>query len=208
MKEELATKEEVSQAWEILRSSGAYLEGHFYLPSTGLHYNDFFQIPLALQYSNNARVLCIALARILRRSGILHSLQKGKRFTLAAPMDAGIPVAFWVGENLDADRILWVSRYGEDWSLRPFIEIDGKDQVLLVDDTILTGGTMGSVVDFVRRKGASIIAIAAIVDRRARKGDFNGIPIYSLLSVKSLRYKPKNCPMCKARKKVTEIRLR
>lgn len=172
-------------------------EGHFLLSQTGLHYEHFFQIPLALQHSKNAKVLCVALGRVLRRSGILHQLDSDKRFTIIAPMDAGVPVAFWTGEHLGADRILWVNRSDDGWRFRPFIDIDKNDQVFIVDDAILTGGTISSVVKFVRSRGASIVAIAALVDRRDERESFDGIPVFCVIHESGKKYKPKECPLCK-----------
>ncbi|MFQ5838384.1 MAG: phosphoribosyltransferase family protein [Thermoplasmata archaeon] len=196
MEQLYATKDEVERAWDILQSAGALKQGHFLLPQTGLHYEHFFQVPLALQHSRDAKILCVALGRVLRRSGILHRLDRSRRFTILAPMDAGIPVAFWTGEHLSADRILWVNRANKGWKFRPFIGIDKDDQVIIVDDAILTGGTISSVVKFVRSRGSSIVAIATIVDRRDETPSFDGIPVYCLIHEKGKKHKPEECPLC------------
>jgi len=208
MKEELPTEEELEAAREALKVSGAYLEGHFFLPSTGKHYDVFFQMAKALQHSRHARTLCVGLARILRRSGILHRIEKGKRFTILAPVDAGIPVAFWVGENLDADRIVWVSKYGEEWGLRPLVTLDENDIIILVDDIIFTGKTLNSVLKFLKSKGAETVAIAALVDRRKGNGKFNGLQVYSIIKAESAAYDPEDCPMCREGKEIKEIKLK
>lgn len=201
----IATEEEVERAWEILETAGALKKGHFLLPKTGLHYEHFFQVPLALQDSRDAKVLSVSLGRVLRRSGILHRLDADKRFTVLAPMDAGIPVAFWTGEHLGADRILWVNRSGSNWHFRPFIDIDKDDQVILVDDAILTGGTIEGVVKFVQSRGASIVAIATIVDRRDERESFNGIPVHCVIHERGKKYKPEECPLCARGLELIEI---
>ncbi len=201
----MATDSEVRRLWEILETTGALKKGHFVLPRAGLHYEYFFQVPLALQHSKYAKILCVALGRVLRRSGILHRLDKDKRFTMLAPMDAGIPIAFWTGEHLGADRILWVNRTDDGWRFRPFIEIDKKDQVMLVDDAILTGGTISAVVDFVRSQGSPIISIATLVDRRDDGASFDNIPVHSLLREVGKKYDPNKCPLCKEGVKLVEI---
>ncbi len=200
-----ATEEEQRRAWEILESTGALMKGHFLLPRTGLHYEHFFQIPLALQHSKYAKILCVALGRVLRRSGILHRLDKAKRFTMLAPVDAGIPIAFWTGEHLDADRILWANRTNDGWKFRPFIEIDDKDQVMLVDDAILTGETVSAVVDFVKSQGSSMVAIATLIDRRDKIESFGGIPVHHVLHEVGKMYEPADCPLCEKGVKLVEI---
>ncbi|MEE9592715.1 MAG: phosphoribosyltransferase family protein, partial [Thermoplasmata archaeon] len=196
MEQYYATEREVERAWAILRSTGALKEGHFRLPRTEFHYQRFFQVPLALQNSRDAKILCVSLGRVLRRSGVLYRLEKRKRFTVIAPMDAGIPVAFWMGEHLDADRILWANQTSNGWGFRPFIDIDEDDQVILVDDAILTGGTLASVSEYIRSKGSSVVAVATIVDRREKREDFDGSPSYCLLHEKGGKHIPKTCPLC------------
>ena len=207
MKVESATELELVRAWKALEDSGAYVKGHFFLPSTGKHYDEFFQMAKALQYTKHARTLCIGLARILRRSGILHKIEKGKRFTILAPADAGIPVAFWMGENLGSDRILWVSKYEDKWDLRPLVKMDENDVIILVDDTTLTGNTINQVMDFVKVRGAQVIAVAVIVDRRSEKGEFNGLPVFSIIKAEGSTFDPDSCPMCTENQKLVEIRL-
>ncbi len=205
MEYHIATAEEVDRAWDILKSTGALKTGHFLLPQTDLHYEHFFQVPLALQHSKYAKILCVALGRVLRRSGILYRLDQSKKFTMLAPMDAGIPVAFWTGEHLRADRILWVNRANDTWTFRPFIDIDENDQVILVDDAILTGGTVSSVLKFVKSKGSSIVAIATLVDRRDERESFDGIPVHCVIHERGKKYKPKECPLCEQGMELVKI---
>src|SRR5215510_12672776 len=54
------------QVRDLLRETGALRQGHFEFP-TGLHSSDYFQMPLAMRYHGNARVLNVALSRLLRR---------------------------------------------------------------------------------------------------------------------------------------------
>ncbi|MBL7075642.1 hypothetical protein ISS37_10450 [candidate division KSB1 bacterium] len=201
----LATEEEVNLTWNILKSTGAFREGHFSLSVTGFHYDKFFQLPLALQKVKNARTLCVNLGRVLLRSGILNRLDKDKSFTLVGPTDAGIPVAFWTGEFLRADRILWAIRQDDDWTFRQFMEVGAGDQVIVVDDISFTGQTLDSLVKFILRQGAHIEAVAVIVDRREVKEDFGTIPTYSLLQVDFSKYSPQTCPLCRQGRQCTEV---
>ncbi len=205
---EFVREDETERTWDILKETESFLEGHFVIPPGKKHYTQFFQIPRALQYSAYARILCVTLGRVIRRSGMLRRIEPDKRFTVLAPEDAGIPVAFWFGEHLGADRILWVRRTDGGWGLRPFIHLDEKDQVFLVDDSILSGQTFEEVIDFVEGSGASVVAAACIVDRRDGAAAVKGVPLFTLIRTPSTRYEPEECPACEKGEKPTEIQMR
>src|ERR671912_434282 len=88
----------------ILRRTGAFREGHFVYPS-GKHTPHYFQMPLAFRYYDTARVLAVALSRLLRiEKEISSALPK---ISIISPGPGGIPVAFAVREALSADQIYW-----------------------------------------------------------------------------------------------------
>src|SRR5882724_5310574 len=49
----------------ILRETGALREGHFEYPS-GMHSNEYLQVPLAMRYYQHQRTLSVGLSRLLR----------------------------------------------------------------------------------------------------------------------------------------------
>jgi orotate phosphoribosyltransferase len=199
------TPEERSRAWGILQRTGALLEGHYRHPRTGLHYEQYFQTPLALQHTRHARALAVSLGRIVRRSGALYALRPGHTFTIVTPGEAGIPVAFWMGEHLDAHRILWANRKEGNWSFRPLMKVDERDQVLLVDDVILTGDTLASLSDSLREAGSEVMAAAVMVDHRTKGGSLRGLPVLALVETQGAVYDPKGCPLCGRGLKLEEI---
>src|SRR5262245_56791317 len=92
---------------ELLKKTGALREGHFEFP-TGLHSTHYFQMPLAMRYHDNARVLNVALSRLLRREPeVLAALPN---CAIVAPATGGIPVAFGIREALKADQIYWAHK--------------------------------------------------------------------------------------------------
>src|ERR1035438_5392031 len=56
------TQEEVVT---VLRETGALRVGHFEYPS-GLHSNEYLQVPLAMRYYQHQRMLSVGLSRLLR----------------------------------------------------------------------------------------------------------------------------------------------
>ncbi len=199
------TPEEKATAWAILQDSGALLQGHYGHPRTGLHYEQYFQTPLALQHTRFARTLAVSLGRVVRRSGLLHGLLPDHTFTLVTPGEAGIPVAFWMGEHLEAQRILWASQRDGQWGFRPLVEVGKADQVLLVDDVILTGVTISSLADFLAKRGAEPMAVAVLVDHRPKGGNLGKLPVFALVETQGAVYNPKDCPLCRRGEKLREI---
>ncbi|TFB09966.1 hypothetical protein E3V36_05295 [Candidatus Marinimicrobia bacterium MT.SAG.2] len=202
-----ATSEETEQAWQILTSTGAYREGHFEFDKTGFHYDKFFQLPLAYQYTKNARILSVTLSRMIRRSGILARFQEGKTFTIVTPSDVGIPIAFWAGEVLDADRILWMPKFEGERTFHQFVELSDQDQVMIVTDIMFSGEQVKNAYEKIKSTGASVVLITSIVDRRKEVHDYDGVLVMPLLKVNSERHSPEECPMCKEGIELTKVQL-
>src|SRR6266404_7792357 len=97
----IPTQEEVVA---ILRESGALRDGHFEYPS-GLHSNEYLQVPLALRYYQHARTLSVALSRLLRANSEIHAMIS--QLSIVAPATGGLPVAYGVCEALRAHQVYW-----------------------------------------------------------------------------------------------------
>ncbi len=207
MDDSRATSEETKQAWQILTSTGAYREGHFQFDKTGYHYDKFFQLPLAYQYTKNARILSVTLSRMIRRSGILARFQEGKTFTIVTPSDVGIPIAFWAGEVLDADRILWMPKFEGERTFHQFVELSDQDQVMIVTDIMFSGEQVKNAYDKIKSTGASVVLITSIVDRRKEVHEYDGVLVMPLLKVNSERHSPEECPMCEEGIELTKVQL-
>jgi len=57
------------------------------------------------------------------------------------------------------------------------------ERVLIVDDLLATGGTVGAVVDLVKGSGGKIVGIAFLIELKDLKGldKLKGYPVYSLI---------------------------
>ena len=207
MDETWATTEEMEKAWQILKETGAYREGHFLFDRSDLHYDKFFQLPLAYQYSSNARILSVTLSRMMRRNGILSRLREDRRLTIVTPSDVGIPIAFWTGEVLEANRILWMPKLKGERTFHQFVELEEKDQVIIVTDIMFSGDQVRNACNKIKSTGASIELICSLVDRRKDVIDYDDIGVMSLLQVQSARHSPDSCPLCKEGVKLTKVEL-
>ena len=181
------------QVTELLRETGALREGHFEFP-TGLHSGHYFQIPLAMRYHGNARVLNVALSRLLRREPeVLAALPN---CAIVAPAAGGIPVAFGVREALNADQIFWAEKDEDRYYFRQYLDAHGL-KCILVDDVVRTGKVITMMIDLIGSAGAEVVAIGSLVHFKDAHMETRDVPYYSLLEVEPRFYEPDKCPMCR-----------
>jgi orotate phosphoribosyltransferase len=181
------------QVIELLGETGALREGHFEFP-TGLHSGHYFQMPLAMRYHGNARVLNVALSRLLRREPeVLAALPN---CAVVAPAAGGIPVAFGVREALNADQIFWAEKDEGRYYFRQYLDAHGL-KCILVDDVVRSGKVITGMIDLIRSAGAEVVAIGSLVHFKDAHMDTGDVPYYSLLEVEPHFYEPDDCPMCR-----------
>src|SRR6267378_3621909 len=113
----LPTQEEVVR---VLRDTGALRDGHFVYPS-GLHSNEYLQVPLAMRYYQHARTLSVGLSRLLRANSEIRTIIP--ELSIVSPATGGLPVAYGICEALGARRVYWAEREatGMPYRFRPFI---------------------------------------------------------------------------------------
>ena len=145
---------------EILKSTGAFREGHFVYPS-GQHTPHYFQMPLAFRYYDTARVLAVALSRKLRlEKDVSSALPK---VSIISPSPGGIPVAFAVREALTAEQIYWAEREEGKRMFRQYVQKGDVHPCVIVDDISRTGAAIQETVEIVQQLGARVIGAATIV---------------------------------------------
>ncbi len=70
-------------------------------------------------------------------------------------------------------------------------------KVLVVEDTINSGGTSQDTVAASRRSGAEVVAVAGIWNRGGVTAEKLGVPkLYSLIDLQMDNYPAANCPLC------------
>ena len=179
------TQEEVLH---VFRDSGALLEGHFQLTS-GLHSDRYFQCAKVLQYPEYAGRLCGEIAQKFRPAGIA---------VVVAPALGGIVVGQEVARQLGA-RSIFAERKEGVMQLRRGFAIARGERVLVCEDVVTTGGSVGEVIALVGAAGGSLSGVAYIVDRSGGKVRFpldaGGIQ-FSLMAMDVVAYDPGACPLC------------
>ena len=174
----------------MLRSTGAFREGHFVYPS-GQHTPHYFQMPLAFRYYDTARVLAVALSRKLRlQKDISSALPK---VSIISPSPGGIPVAFAVREALNAEQIYWAEREDGKRMFRQYVNAGEVHPCVLVDDISRTGKALQETLDIVSGLGARVIGCGVIVRFKGSPTELkvpndDPVPVLSLVDFEAKWY--------------------
>lgn len=163
---------------DILKKSGAFREGHFVYPN-GKHALQYFQMPLAFRYYDNARILSVGLSRLFRKEKAISS--RLPKISIISPSPGGIPVAFGVREALSAQQIYWAELEGGERRFRQYVGEGEVYPAIIVDDICRSGKAIIETIKLVKELGADVIGIGSIVHFQDAPTEFEGIPVKSLL---------------------------
>ncbi len=172
---------------DIFRSAGALLEGHF-LYTSGRHGEKFLQASRVLQYPNYTEKLCKAIAARFATEGIE---------LVVGPATGGIILAYETARHLNARAAFTEKDTIEGMALKRGFSLREGLRTLVVEDIITTGGSVRKTVEHLRRRGANVIGIGALIDRSGGQAAFDCR--FDALAKLSLESHPaETCPLCAA----------
>lgn len=191
----LPTEEEVVR---VLRDTGALRDGHFEYPS-GMHSNEYLQVPLAMRYYQHAKMLSVGLSRLLRANAEIRALIP--ELSIVAPATGGLPVAYGVCEALRARQVYWAEQDGEGKAMRfrQYLEQHPGEPVVLVDDLLRSGKKLSAMRELLESRGASVLGLAVIIYQPTPKTrDFGPLPLYYLAKLEASYYADgAHCELCR-----------
>ena len=176
----------------LLRDSGAMLEGHFLL-SSGRHSNCYFQCAKLLQYPDKAAAAFSAVADKIKQDKLeIHAV--------AGPAMGGIIAAYELARQLGLPAFFTERDDKGVMVLRRGFEAPPGCKILIVEDVVTTGKSFGECAVALESLGASIAALACLVDRRQASslGDKVEIPwpFYPACAVDAANWEAESCEMC------------
>ena len=190
----LPTQDEVVQ---ILRDTGALRDGHFEYPS-GLHSNEYLQVPLAMRYYQHARTLSVGLSRRLRAHAEIRALIP--QLSIVAPATGGLPVAYGVCEALRARQVYWAERAdGRGMRFRQYMMPTPGESVVLVDDILRSGSNLTEMRTLLESNGAEVVGLAVVIYQPTPETrSFGSLPLYYLAKLDARYYSDAvSCELCK-----------
>ncbi|HZU26863.1 MAG TPA: phosphoribosyltransferase family protein [Bryobacteraceae bacterium] len=182
----------------LLRRTGALRDGHFaYTPE--IHTDQHLETALAMRSWQNARLLSVALSRLVRGEIALRAVLP--QLSIVAASASGIPIACGLAEVLHPAKVYWVERDDAAGPVRfaQFLRPCPGEKVLVVDDFIHSGRHLAEAAELLQSCDAKVEGIAVLI--RQPNGtaiSFGQVPVLSLASVPAPHYwKAADCPRCR-----------
>ena len=170
---------------QMFEKSGAVLKGHFLL-SSGLHSPVYWEKFQVLQFPEYTEQLCRMIADRFRDSSVQ---------VVAGPTTGGVILAYEVARQLGVRGIFAEKDDAGGRSFRRGFRIDPGERVLIVDDIFTRGGSIGEILEAVRKLGGDVVGIGVLVDRSPEKVEFD-VPFFSCHRAEAVTYRPEECPLC------------
>lgn len=171
------------QVINLLRSCGAFLEGHFLL-SSGRHSHIYVEKFRLLEHPD----LTSKIAR-----GIAEHFSSANADLIVGPLTGGVLVAHEVAKVL-AKPIAFPERIEDVMQWRRGFEIKKGMRVLVCEDVITTGKSAGEVVEAVEREGGIVCGIGCLIQRG--RTDLKPAP-FAVVKLDLESFLPIDCPLCR-----------
>ena len=173
-----------SEALDLLRSCGAFLEGHFLL-SSGRHSNVYVEKFRLLEHPE-------ITARMAEP--IVDHFKNSRAQLVVGPLTGGVLVAHEVAKQLGLP-IAFPERIDGKMEWRRGFTIHHGQRVLVCEDVITTGKSVIEVIEAVQRQGGVVVGIGALIQRGPNKIEPEPFPVVKL---NLDTYPPEACPQCAA----------
>ena len=154
---------------DLLEWTGAILTGHFKLTS-GRHSDRYIEKFRLLENPIALDKICSAMSNIYKNDDV--------DLVVSAAI-GGILVAGGVGRHLNVKHIFSERVDGEMIFKRGF-SIEKKQNVIIVEDIVTTGGSVFELIDIVNKFKGEVVGVTSILDRNKKPIDF-GAPYVPLV---------------------------
>src|ERR1043165_2457018 len=162
------------------------------LLTSGLHSDGFVNCSLVTQDA-------ALLDRIVTHDGGLPSKLTDKPdWVIGSPMGA-ITLAYAIAVRLGA-KAGFTEKDGEAMKLARF-EVKSNEKVLMVEDTISTGGSTLKSIEAIQKAGVpdgNILPYIVCLVNRSGSSTLGGRQLRALLTLDIHNWPPEECPLCKA----------
>jgi len=176
----------------ILEEHGAFLDGHFRLPS-GSHSQLYILACAVMAHPHIAQKVAAAMSS---------KFSKAADIILSPSAETSV-IAREVARARGARAVFAEQNEKGVMVLKRNFVIKPGESVLIVDDVAVTGKKIGRAVSLVKKLGGRVIGVSVIVDRSSGYLDIPA-PLRALVSFPLKCYPAESCPLCKSKIPLTE----
>ncbi len=169
---------------ELMKETGAILEGHFRLTS-GRHSDVYIEKFRLLERPDFVEKIGVMMAEPYAEENI--------EVVLGAAV-GGILLSSAIAKELGTKGI-FAERVDGELTLRRGFHLNSGKRVVVVEDIITTGGSVQELLKIVEDHGAKVTGVVCLVDRTEKGVDFS-YPTTSLVRYPALSWEPDACPLC------------
>lgn len=167
---------------DLLKKSGALLEGHFKLAS-GLHSDKYVEKFRLLERPEITEELIRELASRVRQY---------EPEVVVGPVTGGVILSYEMARQLGTKAYFTEKTADGGMELRRGFDVQGK-RVLLIEDIVTTGGSVLKAAEAVRKAGGEVVAFAILVNRSS--GRFQPeAPVEALVTLEIQTWQPDALP--------------
>jgi orotate phosphoribosyltransferase len=171
-----------SDALNLLRSCGAFLEGHFLL-SSGLHSGVYIEKFRLLEHPELTAQFAGEIADHFRDAQL---------DLVVGPLTGGVLVAHEVAKQLGLP-MAFPERVDGVMQWRRGFTISRGQRVLVCEDVITTGKSVSEVIVAVHREGAVVLGVGTLIQRGPC--ELKHEP-FAVVHLHLETYPPETCPLC------------
>jgi orotate phosphoribosyltransferase len=171
-----------------LSACDAHRTGHFRL-SSGLHSADYLQCALFLARPERAAQAGRSLAEAIDSK--IKDVQ-----LVVSPALGGLIIGHETARALELP-FLFTERNDGMMELRRGFAVAPDQRVVVVEDVVTTGGSVGEVIELVTALGGQLLGVASMVNRSGVANPFDPIPFVKLLEADFPTWDPSECPLCR-----------
>lgn len=184
---------------KILEENEAYLkDGHFLLAS-GLHSDVFVDKAMLLTDPQVTEELCLEIAIYFSDRGVIDAVVSPAAGAISLGRETVRNLNFVFGAGA---KSLYAEKTSENYVFRlpsRYPELISGKQVLIVEDVVTSGGSVGGVIQCVREAGGEVMGVANICNRSNGKvtAESLGVPcLWQLVEIEANAWTSDECPMC------------
>lgn len=196
---------------EMLKSCGAFLEGHFRLTSER-HSREYLEKAEIFKHPALVDDLAWEIANEVINQ--FKPFSKNRIEVVVGLASFGVDlanrVAGHLGEFYGEEVIAIFTEKNEEGKMifkRGYDKEIPSRRVLIVDDVLTTGGSVGQVLREVKKLGGRIGGVGVICKRgEVRDKEVEGVPLLALLELKMEDWSAEDCPLCRQGIPITNLK--